>query len=401
MSTVATSEFDPTYEETFDNTHEYYTQLREQTPVAHSEAFGGFWAVFRYEDVVRVQTDSVFSTAEKNVVPPATRNQGRRPPLHFDPPEHDIYRRPITPVFGKARMAALEPTLRDFADELLDPLVTSGRFDFTRDFAEYFAALSFGLILKLPLDQMLRSREVQVDYYRSQLAMDRERVVAASDRLYAIARDLVNERRENLGDPDEDLISALLLAGEGGEAISDDMVVASIRQFLSASQAAPGAVLGSVIVHLCRDQDLQQRLRDEPALIPDAIEEFLRLYAPYRVFARAPIEDVVIGGRTIAAGEPIAMMFPSANRDAEVFDDPDTFRLDRKPNKHIAFGRGAHRCPASSLARLELRVALEQILSKTSSIRLDGEIVMSGWLEFGPSATPIAVSPTSLALTVS
>jgi cytochrome P450 len=390
---VTASEFDPHYEETFDNTHPYYTELRAHSPVAHSEAFGGFWAVFRYDDVVRVQTDSVFSTAEKNVVPPATRNQGRRPPLHFDPPEHDTYRRPITTVFGNARMAALEPVLRDFADELLDPLVADGTLDFTRDFAEYFAALSFGLILKLPLEEMMRSREVQVEYYRSQLAMDRERVVAASDRLYEVARRIVDERQRNLGDPDEDLISALLLAGEQGEAISYDMVVASVRQFLSAAQAAPGAVLGSAIVHLARDGELQQRLRDDLTLLPDAVEEFLRLYSPYRVFARTAREDVTIGGRTIPAGEPIAMMFPSANRDESVFDDPHTFRLDRKPNKHIAFGRGPHRCPASALARLELRVALEKILTKTRSIRLNGDVVMSGWLEFGPASTPIAVTP--------
>ncbi|GAA1996884.1 cytochrome P450 [Microbacterium pumilum] len=393
--TDLTNEFDPTYVETFDNTHEYYTDLRNNTPVAHSDKFGGFWAVFKYDDIIRVQTESVFSTSEKNVVPPATRNQGKRPPLHFDPPEHDMYRRPITPVFRKSRMDALEPDLRRFANELLDPLVAQSDFDFTKDFAEYFAALSFGLILKLPLEKMMQSRKVQVEYYRSQLAMDKPKVEAASDELYAIARELVDDRRENPGDPDEDLISALILAGDRGPVISDDMVVASIRQFLSASQAAPGAVLGSVIVHLSRDQELQSRLREDPALIPDAIEEFLRLYAPYRVFARAPIRDVEIGGRIVLAGEPIAMMFPSANRDEAIFENPHEFQIDRKPNKHIAFGRGPHRCPAAALARAELRIAMEAILEKTASIELAGEVVMSGWLEFGPSSTPIRVTPAT------
>ncbi|MFF2347583.1 cytochrome P450 [Pseudarthrobacter sp. NPDC058119] len=386
------NEFDPLYVETFDNSHIYYEEMRKKCPVAHSEAFGGFWALFKYEDIVRVQTEHEnFSTAEKNVVPPATRNQGKRPPLHFDPPEHDVYRRPVTPVFNKSRMAVLEPELHRFADELMDPLVTAGRFDFTLDFAEYFAARAFGLILKLPLDMMLRAREVQVQYYRAQMAMDKERVIRWSDELYRLAGDLVNDRKENLLDPNEDLISALLLAGENGEAISEEMVVASIRQFLSASQAAPGAVLGSIAAHLAQDSELQQNLRDNPHRIPDAVEEFLRLYSPYRVFARTAIHDVDIRGRAIPSGEPIAMIFPSANRDEDVFENPHEFSMDRKPNKHIAFGRGPHRCPASSLARLELCVATEALLSKTASFELDGEIKMTDWLEFGPSSTPLKV----------
>jgi len=391
-SSAGLNEFDPHYEETFDNSHVYYEEMRRSCPVAHSEAFGGFWALFKYEDVLRVQTDSrTFSTAEKNVVPPATRNQGRRPPLHFDPPEHDKYRRPITPVFSKSRMLTLEPSLARYADELLTPLVEAGRFDFTLDFAEYFAARGFGLVLKLPQEMMWRSREVQVQYYRAQTAMDKPRIIEMSDRLYDIAREIVAQRKADPQDPKEDLVSALLFAGDSGEPIPEDEVVGSIRQFLSAAQAAPGAVLGSIAVHLARDHSLQERLRRNPDRIPDAVEEFLRLYAPYRVFARTAVEDTEIGGRLIPAGEPITMNFPSANRDAEVFVNPHEFDMDRTPNKHIAFGRGAHRCPAASLARLELRVALTALLSMTSSFELAGPVKMADWLEFGPSSTPLAV----------
>nr|GLK40038.1 cytochrome P450 monooxygenase [Rhodococcus wratislaviensis] len=390
----AVREFNPHYKETFDNSHVYYEELRAQCPVARSEAFGGFWALFKYEDIVRVQTEHhTFSTADKNVVPPATRNRGKRPPLHFDPPEHDIYRRPITQVFRKSRTAVLEPQLRQYADELLDPLIAGGQFDFTLDFAEYFAARAFGLILKLPTEMMMRSREVQVQYYRAQTAMDKPRIIEMSDRLYGIAKEIVAARRDDLQDPEEDLVSALLLAGEHGETIPEDMVVASIRQFLSASQAAPGAVLGSIATHLARDPELQDHLRSTPDRIPDAVEEFLRLYAPYRVFARTAKHDVEIRGQKIPAGEPITMMFPSANRDEDVFERPHEFDMDRMPNKHIAFGRGPHRCPAASLARLEIRIAIETLLAKTQSFALAGEITMADWLEFGPSSTPISAVP--------
>jgi cytochrome P450 len=385
--------FNPIYEETFDNSHVLYEEMRREAPVAYSDAFGGFWTLFKYEDILKVQTDhETFSVADKNVVPPATRNRGRRPPLHFDPPEHATYRNPVTPVFRNSRMAALEPELEQFAQELLDPLVANGKFDYTKDFAEYFASRAFGLILKLPAEMMQRSREVQVQYYRAQMAMDRERVNSMSDALYDIAAEVVALREKDLQDPDEDLISALLCAGDRGEAISHEMVVASIRQFLSAAQAAPGAVLGSIAVHLSRDPGLQDYLRHNPDRIPAAVEEFLRLYSPYRVFARTAKHDIEIGGRAIRAGEPITMNFPSANRDEDIFERPHEFDIDRVPNRHIAFGRGPHRCPASSLARLELRVAIRVLLRSTSSVQLDGEIQMTDWLEFGPSSTPLKVA---------
>jgi cytochrome P450 len=387
-----TSEFNPLYEETFDNTHQVYEDMRKRCPVAHSENFGGFWALFKYEDIVRIQEDSnTFTVAEQNVVPRVTRTGGRRPPLHYDPPEHDIFRKPINRVFRKSRMDAIEPTLAKIADELLDPLVARGTLDFSKEFAEFFAAQAFGQILKLPLDMMLRAREVGVRYYRATTAMDRPAIEKSSADLYAVAQEVVEGRRAHLKDPKEDLISALLLAKHGKDPMPVQLVIASIRQFLSAAQAAPQAVLGSACVHLARDKALQDKLRKSPTLIPKAVEEFLRMYAPYRVFARTAVRDVEIRGRDIKAGEPIAMMFPSANRDEEVFSRPHEFDMNRTPNKHIAFGRGAHQCPAAALARLELKVGLRSLLSKTRSVELAGPVKMSDWLEFGPSSTPIRV----------
>ncbi|KGH11874.1 cytochrome P450 [Comamonas thiooxydans] len=211
--------------------------------------------------------------------------------------------------------------------------------------------------------------------------------------LYAVAKEVVEARKNDLQDPEEDLISALLLAKINGEAMPVQLVVASIRQFLSAAQAAPQAVLGSIAVHLARDQALQEQLRQDPSLHPKAVEEFLRMYAPYRVFARMATKDVEIRGRSINAGEVLTMMFPSANRDEDVFSNPHEFRLDRGANKHIAFGRGAHQCPAASLARTELTIGLGKLLDKTSRFKLAGPVKMSDWLEFGPSSTPIRVEP--------
>ena len=387
------SEFNPHYEETFDNTHELYTEMRQRCPVAYSEAFGGFWALFKYDDVIRLSEDTArFSTAEQNIVPKVTRAGGRRPPMHFDPPEHSTYREPINRVFKKTQMSKIEPHLRMFADTLLDPLIDRGTIDFTKDVAEYFAAQSFGLLLQLPLAKMLEVRQVVVRYYRATTSMNQEEMVQASNDLYAVAREVVAERKTALNDPSEDLVSSLLLAGqENGEGIPEQLVIACIRQLLSAAQAAPTAVLGSIAVHLARDPELQNRLRSDLSLMPAAIEEFLRMYQPYRVFARTAKEDVEIRGRKIMAGEAIAMIFPSANRDEDVFERPHEFLLTRKPNRHIAFGRGPHQCPAAPIARLELQIAIEALLTKTSFFELGGPVKMMDWVEFGPASSPLRV----------
>ncbi|MBO9582502.1 MAG: cytochrome P450, partial [Sphingobium sp.] len=144
------------------------------------------------------------------------------------------------------------------------------------------------------------------------------------------------------------------------------------------------------VVHLCRDPGLQCRLRHDPALIPAAIEELLRLYTPYRGFARTAVCDVEIRGTTIPEAEPIAVVYASANRDAEVFDEPDTFRLDRPNMKDsVAFGRGPHACVGAALARLELKVALEEMLAAAPSFSLAGEPVQTRFPEIGALSVPV------------
>ena len=223
-----------------------------------------------------------------------------------------------------------------------------------------------------------------------QSAMD-EVVKQTSLELYALARELIALRKASPEDPAFDPTSALLAARDAeGEPLPDDMIVGCVRQVLVVGIIAPTVVIGSFAVHLSRHPDLQRQLRADPSLIPAAMEELLRLYTPYRGFARTATRPVEIGGRAIAPGEPIALVYASANRDGAVFPDPDEFKLDRPNIKdHLAFGVGPHRCAGVHLARMELRVMLEALLTQTGGFELAGEIRTTRCPEIGALSVPL------------
>jgi cytochrome P450 len=210
-----------------------------------------------------------------------------------------------------------------------------------------------------------------------------------------MAAEVIEERRATPRDPNVDPTSSLLAARDAaGNPFPAELLAGCVRQVLVVGLVAPPIILGSIVVHLARHPDLQQALRDDPSLIPDAIEEFLRLYTPYRGFARTARQEVQIGGRTIKPNEAIALVYASANRDESVFPQPDEFIL-RRPNiaQHLAFGRGPHMCAGTSLARQQLRIALEEILLNSSGFELCGEVRMSGMPEVGPICVPLRFLP--------
>jgi cytochrome P450 len=362
--------------------------MRAQCPVLHSDRYNGFWAITRYDDVRRVLTEpGTFITSVQNIVPKIAFT-GRRPPLHLDPPEHTVYRTILNPLMSPARVAVVEPAVRDYARRCLEPMLERGHGDFGVEFAGNYPVMSFARFLNVAGDTMARVQAHFLDFNKAIKDDEPDGMRAASLALYDLTRELIADREANPRDPAVDPATALLLARPGGEPLPRELVVGTLRQVLLVGIVAPRFVLGSFAVHLAGDQDLQQRLRADPALIPAAAEELLRLYSPYRGFARTANKDVEIGGCPIRAGEPIAMVFTSANRDEDVFPDPDSFRLGR-PGRHIAFGLGPHHCPGASWARMELRVALEELLAATAGFELDGPVEMTRWPEFGPESVPL------------
>lgn len=387
-------DFDALAPETFDSSWAEYARLQRECPVAHTDAWGGFWALMRYRDVVAAAVDHrTFTTTVQNVVPKVAFT-GRRPPLHLDPPEHTPYRRALNPLLTDEKARRLEPMIRAIAAEMMTPLIEAGRADICTDFGSFLPVRVFAEWMNMRPEDAARLAEVGRAFNLAVQAKMDEVVKSTSLELYDIARALIDERRANPGDPEMDPTSALLATRVDGEPLPDELILGTIRQVLVVGIVAPMVILGSICVHLSRHPDLQQELRAKPELIPAAIEEFLRLYTPYRGFARTPTLDVEIGGRTIRKDEPIALVYASANRDPSVFEDPESFILNR-PNidQHVAFGAGAHRCAGSALARLELQVMLEELLARTETFAVDGEVKPTRFPEIGALSVPLTLTP--------
>ena len=383
-------DFDPLIPETFDSPHEVYRALRAGCPVAHSNAWGGFWALTTYPDVKRALAEpDVFITSKQNVVPKLAFT-GRRPPLHLDPPEHTPYRRALNPLLKPERIAILEPAIRKMASELLQPLVAAGGGDICADYSSHLTIRVFAHWMNVPQDMVADLQQIGRAYNIAVQSANGEMVRETSLKLYDIARSMIEQRRREPLNPATDPTTALLAARMDGQPFPDDMILGTIRQVLVVGIIAPTLMVGNIAVHLARHPDLQTRLRNEPELMPRAIEEFLRLYTPYRGFARTANRDVQFQGRTIKEGEPIALLFASANRDESVFSNPDEFMLDR-PNiaDHLAFGMGPHVCAGVSLARLQLRIATEELLKCTRGFELAGEVTQTRFPEIGALSVPV------------
>lgn len=387
-------EYDPLAHEEFDTPHRVFAELRSGCPVAHSDAFGGFWIATRHADIKAILDDPLeFTTTVRNVVPGASAT-GRRPPLHLDPPEHTPYRRAIDRALGASRLAAIEPVIEAHVAKLLDTYIAQGGGDFVEGFGSPLPALLFADWFQLSEAQTELLWRTAQAFVKAWEAFDVETVSKTSEILYDLARDLIAERRARPLDVEFDPVSSLLAATDAeGQSLPDAMLVGCVRQILVVGLVAPPVFLGSVAVHLARHPELADELRAKPDTIDAAMEEFLRLYTPYRGFARTTRSGTELGGRRIEPGEPIALAYASANRDEAVFESPDEFRLGR-PNvrEHLAFGRGPHRCAGMAMARMEFRIALRELLARTSRIELAGAPRMSGMPEVGPVYVPLKVT---------
>ncbi|WP_235940947.1 cytochrome P450 [Paramicrobacterium fandaimingii] len=385
-------DFDLTADDNPVAAHAMYAQLREECPVAYSSAYGGFYALTRYDDVKAAAMDpATFISSVRAVVPSDPRGL-RRPPLNFDAPAHTPFRRALERTLQRSRLERLEPALSEHARRALRPLLETGEGDIATGFGVQFPAWVTTEWLNLEPHIAPHLADTSFAWITAWREQDGETTTAMSERMYDIARDLVRRRREEPLPVEEDPASSLLAERIDGEPLTDEHLVGCLRQSLVVGMVAPPILLGSTLRHLSEDTDLQDRLRRDPALIPAAIEEFLRLYAPYRGFARTASKPTDVRGRTIPVGVPVTLPYAAANRDPRVFADPDTFILGRENvAKHLGFGRGPHRCVGMPLARMAIRIALEELLAATDFFSTHGPYTYARMPEVGLTSVPVTV----------
>jgi len=385
-------DFDPTVTDDPERSHRMYARLREACPVAYSSAYGGFYALTRYEDVKNAASDAqTFISSVRAVVPSDPRGL-RRPPLNFDAPAHTPFRRALDRTLQRARLERLEGPLRAHAREALRPLLDAGEGDIATGFGVQFPAWVTTEWLNLEPHLAPYLAETSFRWVNAWRRQEAEVVTEMSEKMYDIARDLVARRRVEPMDIERDPASSLLAERVDGEPLAEEHLVGCLRQSLVVGMVAPPILLGSIMRHLSDDPELQERLRGEPELIPAAVEEFVRLYSPYRGFARTVSRPVELHGRKIPTGVPVTLVYASANRDPEQFPDPETFVLDR-PNiaQHLGFGRGRHRCVGMPLARMAIRIALEELLAATASFEAHGPFEYARMPEVGLTSVPVRV----------
>lgn len=389
---VQASDFDPMDEGFVADPMPEYARLRAQCPVAHGSRWD-FWVLTRYEDIVSAATRPRLFSSEFGITVPPNPVSGRRAPMHFDPPEHTRIRRAMNSSYRDERLLALEPTLRASARELLAGLIGRPGADFAAGYTSPLTSHGLAAFLGLgPADATFLDEHSR-RFEDAQFVFDGATAEAENLLMYDYARKIVAARREHPGDPSDDLVSALLAFVDADPALDDEYVAGSLRQLFIAAHVAPRVAIAAAIVHLANDPALQRRLRERPDLMPAATEEMLRLHTPNQGFSRTATEDVEIGGCPIRAGQQVAFAYPSANRDPELFPRPDDFDLDRENKRHLAFGSGAHKCVGRTLARLELRVALEELLAATADFTLAAPPPMVPWPLTGPAVVQLDVVP--------
>jgi cytochrome P450 len=284
---------------------------------------------------------------------------GGAPPITSDPPFHADARRLLLPAFSPQVVAEWEPEIRRLCNELIDNMGDIETVDAAVQYAQNIPVYVIARMLGLPLEDS--------DYFRETVHMVLEEIGAefgerqgAFEKLDAYLGMHVRDHIEN---PKDDLIGFLLNAKIYDQPLSPEHVVGTIILLMVAGIDTTWSSIGSSIWHLAQHPSDLQRMVNEPELLPTAIEELLRMYAPVTM-ARIVSQDAEIGGCPVKAGDSVLLPFPAANRDPEVFPDADRVVIDREENRHVAFGLGIHRCLGSNLARLELRVAVEVFIQR-------------------------------------
>lgn len=347
--------------------HEFYAEVRK-CPVSHSTAGGSLYWVAGHEDLRAAALDSDrFSSARKGVFFPPAADAPRAIVLEMDPPEHAAWRRLYMEAMTPNRMRAIEPQLVTIANGLIDKFAGAGRCELMEEFS--------GPLPVLAICSLIGVEGVAVDYIREVSSHFGEGEEARIEVITKLGGLLLNEVLARREAPRDDYLTYLANVQVEGRLLNEAEIGEVMSGFLTAGHESTTSALGSLLAHILSKPGLKERLAADENLIPGAIEEGMRLDPSFHAFYRTTTEPVEVSGVTIPEGSTVRLCFAAANRDPRVFERPDEFDPDRKPNPHVGFGFGRHVCVGAVFARLEMKIAVRELLRRLPDIHLaDGAV---------------------------
>jgi cytochrome P450 len=381
---------------------EVWKELRESgCPVAHTDRYGGMWVPITHDTVHEVAYDTENFTSRAVVVSTTRPGDlampipiGVAPPITSDPPFHNVARRVLLPPFAPKMIEPWDNEVRILCRRLLDQMgdITPGEtvIDAAVQYAQHIPVNVIGRMLGFPSEDEELFREfVHTVLERINDAPEERQV--AFDRLDAY---ILAQVQDHIANPRDDLTSYLLNVEIEGNKLQAEHVSGTIILLLVAGIDTTWSAIGSSLWHLAQHPDDQRRLVDDPEVMTFALEEFLRAYAPVTM-ARMVAKDHDFHGCPMKVDDWVLLPFPAANRDPLQYEDADTFIIDREQNRHAAFGLGIHRCLGSNLARLELKVAIEEFVARFPKFELAGDVRWSIGQVRGPRVLPVRILETA------
>lgn len=337
-----------------------YDHMRSSCPVAYSERHG--WSLFEHKDIERVlQEHQTFSNAV---------SKHRSVPNGMDPPEHTQYRKIIEPYFNQESIAAFEPTCRKLTAKLIDRLLGECPVEIISEFAQYFAVQIQCAFLGWPVDMQEPLSQWSSKNQDAILNQDKMKLKVIADEFNDRIKNLLQVRRTAGEYAPKDITTSLLNNCVNGRSLSDEDIVSILRNWTAGEIGTITSAIGILVYFITTNLGLQKELREQPEKIPEAIEEILRIQGPLITNRRIATRSVYIGGCNIERGQKLTLFWASANRDDKVFDDAQQFKWGRDQNKNFLYGAGIHICPGAPLARMELRIVMEELLNRTENLIL-------------------------------
>lgn len=366
---VCPVDFDHYTEEFAIGSWEIYEELRADQPIAWSDKLGGFWVITSDELIRAISKDHEHFSARYASVPKGLYGADLMvwPPMTLDPPLHTKVKKLMLPAFSGARIKLFEEELREFIKQMIDSFRGRETVDVSYEFARRIPTFLITRMLGVPEDMEDQFAQWLYRMVERGMGVDPDDTMLASAEFMAFLFDQIEYRRAN---PGENLVTYLLESEIDGERLSDEDLVGAIFFLLVAGIDTTWSTVGEFLWHLAQHPDDRKVIVERPARMAEHVEELLRLYAPAQV-ARVVKKDTVLGGMRMREGDSVLLCFPSACRDEKVFERADELVLDRPRNDHLAFGVGTHKCLGAWVARMELKVAMEEFLGAFPDFELD------------------------------